>query len=517
MLCMKSVKHADKPDSVHSGCPPCDRHYSGPGVATSARCYLPVDSAGRLTVHLFGIAARRDCPFHPVRVAPFGLVSVALILTLRWRGITSYAALCSPDVPPVPCFHACTSGGLACFTAAIIRDIARTSAAAAQTPVCSPDMSSNPHAYSPSQTDALPALRIVPSTTGLLSAQQEKFNHQLQCIDHQRQLLAQWQAAIQAYHERSVRDLRPLQAQHEREQAALVELLEHTSAVKLSKAERTTVQELLRMLAGQLAENATDPALRSAMQEVYQRQAQPATPEQAHRQPAPESTKKQPREKQTRAASSHDSELDEAHAIWEEIEAAQQAQQAQAEQARAQHHARRAHPEQARQKRDAQQTKQAQLSLRTVFRKLASALHPDRELDALARERKTALMQRANQAYADSRLLDLLQLQLEAELMDNSQLARIDDSRLQHFNHMLALQLAELQREIQGLEQEWRWAFGLPTGAKLHPGDLAKRLRQQAQWLRQTTHHLRMDLRALQDPALLKHWLKQQRDTLHTP
>jgi len=29
------------------------------------------------------------------------LVSVALILTSRWRGVTSYAVLCSPDVPPM--------------------------------------------------------------------------------------------------------------------------------------------------------------------------------------------------------------------------------------------------------------------------------------------------------------------------------------------------------------------------------------------------------------------------------
>ena len=48
------------------------------------------------------------------------LVSVALILTSRWRGVTSYAVLCSPDVPPVPGFPYGTSGGLACFTACII-------------------------------------------------------------------------------------------------------------------------------------------------------------------------------------------------------------------------------------------------------------------------------------------------------------------------------------------------------------------------------------------------------------
>ena len=45
-----------------------------------------------------------------------GLVSVALILASRRRGITSYVALCSPDLPPVPPFGYGTSNGLACFT-----------------------------------------------------------------------------------------------------------------------------------------------------------------------------------------------------------------------------------------------------------------------------------------------------------------------------------------------------------------------------------------------------------------
>ena len=108
---------------------------------------------------LLGIAARRDCPFHPKRAPPasggYGLcglrrkpsglrqpyplarvtdrtpsvacfllrlVSVALILTSRWAAVSCYAVLCSPDVPPVPGFPDCTSGGLARFTAAIIPD-----------------------------------------------------------------------------------------------------------------------------------------------------------------------------------------------------------------------------------------------------------------------------------------------------------------------------------------------------------------------------------------------------------
>src|ERR1700740_599734 len=64
--------------------------------------HLPAASPSRIVGCLFGVAPRRDCPFHPsialARVG--GLVSVALILTSRWTGVTCYAALRSPDVPP---------------------------------------------------------------------------------------------------------------------------------------------------------------------------------------------------------------------------------------------------------------------------------------------------------------------------------------------------------------------------------------------------------------------------------
>ena len=87
---------------------------------------------------------------------PPGLVSVALILTSRWAAVSCYAALCSPDVPPVPGFPDCTSGGLARFTGVIIleRDahsgfchVRWAEAAGAQAVLCALWLS-NLHGYS---------------------------------------------------------------------------------------------------------------------------------------------------------------------------------------------------------------------------------------------------------------------------------------------------------------------------------------------------------------------------------
>ena len=61
--------------------------------------HLPAASPSRVEGCLFGVAPRRDCPFHPDRVATARLVSVALILASRRAGVTCYGALRSPDVP----------------------------------------------------------------------------------------------------------------------------------------------------------------------------------------------------------------------------------------------------------------------------------------------------------------------------------------------------------------------------------------------------------------------------------
>ena len=104
----KSVKRADRPDSVRASVlrpRRRDRHSSGPGIAARlGATYPPALRSHSQDAGLFGVAARRDCPFHPAPRLSIRhrLVSVALILTSRWTAVSCYAALCSPDLPRVP-------------------------------------------------------------------------------------------------------------------------------------------------------------------------------------------------------------------------------------------------------------------------------------------------------------------------------------------------------------------------------------------------------------------------------
>ncbi len=90
-------------------------------------------------------------------------------------------------------------------------------------------------------------------------------------------------------------------------------------------------------------------------------------------------------------------------------------------------------------------------SVREVYRKLASALHPDRETDHAVRQQRTEQMQRVNQAYEAGDLLTLLNIQLEIEQIDAEHLATLPVQRLAHYNQILKEQLAELKAETDSV------------------------------------------------------------------
>ena len=150
-------------------------------------------------------------------------------------------------------------------------------------------------------------------------------------------------------------------------------------------------------------------------------------------------------------------------------------------------------------------------SVRDVYRRLASALHPDREPDLQQRERKTTLMQQANQAYDQRNLLALLELQLQAEQIDAADLASVDRRRLAHYTIVLQEQLAQLQLEARRLEAEFRAANGLAAGSGLQARKADRVISAEVQRLRGDLVLLRRQARALLDVETLKLWLREQR------
>jgi len=138
--------------------------------------------------------------------------------------------------------------------------------------------------------------------------------------------------------------------------------------------------------------------------------------------------------------------------------------------------------------------------VREVFRKLASTLHPDRETDQAERERKTGLMQQANQAYQHNDLLTLLTLQLQTEQIDDEHLAGLPDARLAHYNQVLREQLQTLQQEVMVCIQPFEMAVGRRRG-QLTPAAVDGALNEDLANLRRGLAMLADDTAALRDPA----------------
>jgi len=104
--------------------------------------------------------------------------------------------------------------------------------------------------------------------------------------------------------------------------------------------------------------------------------------------------------------------------------------------------------------------RQATQSVKDVYRRLAGALHPDRESDPVERERKLDLMKRVNQAYEARDLLSLLTIQVEIEQVDADHLAAADEQRLRAYCDVLLEQLFVLEREIDGVRMALDWHLG---------------------------------------------------------
>ena len=148
--------------------------------------------------------------------------------------------------------------------------------------------------------------------------------------------------------------------------------------------------------------------------------------------------------------------------------------------------------------------------LRGLFRQLASALHPDRETDPTARERKTALMGEANAAHARKDLLALLQLQQQAGLPDLLGTGGLAEDQLVAMTLLLKQQVADLERERAGRQDALAHEFLVPLGLGVTPRTLQMVLLEQEEELEMALDMMRADAALVQTDAGFKRWLKIQ-------
>ena len=158
-----------------------------------------------------------------------------------------------------------------------------------------------------------------------------------------------------------------------------------------------------------------------------------------------------------------------------------------------------------------QQAQDTRATLRSIFRQLASSLHPDRETNHVERERKTALMSQVNAAYKRQDVAALLHMQVHMLTEDATTVARLGAQQIESMTRLLKQQVASLSADVELAEMSASQALGMSLSAQTHDSAIERGLKQQRSQLQQRIQQLRNDVQAIQEAGNLKAWLKQQR------
>jgi hypothetical protein len=152
----------------------------------------------------------------------------------------------------------------------------------------------------------------------------------------------------------------------------------------------------------------------------------------------------------------------------------------------------------------------AKSAIRTVFRQLASALHPDREPDEQERLRKTALMSEVNAAYEKNDLSTLLRLQLQVTQVKPGGAARMADAQLMAMASLLKEQVAALEDDLDQLQSRLSRELCVTVRAEADEAVMTQGLQRIQADQRHSADSLQADLRRIQNDAEFKRWLKEQ-------
>jgi hypothetical protein len=363
----------------------------------------------------------------------------------------------------------------------------------------------------------LQALRVTAAHTGRkLSPAQQSFNKLLSRIHNVTVMLQELDVRVNKFQAPHQQAMAALQKQADLQLKAMLLLLHgHLQTRHVTKAQRRDLSELVAGLLLQ-AEHLQDPDLLALMDQYYSQaeQAQWSADDEEDIQALRNLVRA------TFAADEQPDLPDDPDALMSllmqrtALNAARDGapQEAQAKPAR------RSRRKNTRQQQAAEQAEQEQLdakaTMRTLYRQLASALHPDRESDPQERARKTELMSQANAAYERQDLATLLKLQLQTTALDAEAISRMADEKIRAMSTLLKQQLATLEAELRQSEHRASHSLGILVSAKYGDQVIKRQLQMQQEDLEHSLKLMQADLDRLSDPTEIKDWLKKQRRML---
>ena len=339
-----------------------------------------------------------------------------------------------------------------------------------------------------------------------LSKGQKTFNSLIKKIETSRRALAHWLATVLAYQLKVASDYAPLVQTFKQLKVNMVHRLDQAlDRGGLTKSEHKFVQKLICQVAEQLIADTADDALK----QIYNKHSETDFDAEGA---AAVDRMKATMESMFGVDLGDAADLNSPEALLAQFEEQMEKEHLQQLKEQAWRSNRKKTARQlAREEKIKAEEAQTSLSIREVYRKLVSALHPDREPDPQERTRKTTLMQRVNQAYEKKDLLQLLELQLELEQINAHTIAGLSEQRLKHFNKILEDQWAELEQEIAHLEMPLREQLNLPPYQRLMPEAVMPHLLRDIAELRRHIKQIQKEILVPNNPAAFKVWIRAHR------
>ncbi|KMM75289.1 DnaJ domain-containing protein [Xanthomonas sp. NCPPB 1128] len=354
-------------------------------------------------------------------------------------------------------------------------------------------------------SEALPVgLRAGETVSTPATPARNRFDSLVKRLERARAQLHAWQEALPRWEQRFHEQIDPLLQERDAAQVQFLRELDTAHATcKLSKRDRSDLSEIICELAAVLIQDGDNDGLK----EIYDRHS-PLGFDQGLAESEALLT----------------SVIGEEFGLTEEELAHIQSPEALYAQVQERLHAQQAHAAGRAQQRDkrrragagktAQVAADPQQARRALYRNLVAALHPDREPDPQQRERKTALMQRLNQAYQNDDLLALLELQLEIGQLDQAGIAGMAEERIRDYNSLFAAQLQQVEQSLAVLVDDFTARYGFYDGRAPQPQRLDTLLAQIKRQVQEEIRSCADDRAAVRSGDTLKQWLRRERARL---
>lgn len=312
-----------------------------------------------------------------------------------------------------------------------------------------------------------------------LSPQQKKLNRLIEKIEQQKIDLAAWEKAQAEIQQHARKTLVPVYNElHTVLFQQLEQLWKHLHGGEFSKAEVVQLDEKIQHLAAYLKESkALSAQQANTVEEIdsfYQQHTEHTNAKK---------TKKKSFVETGFVSESAESDEDETafdtFDDWDNTKHEQQREYARLKK---------------QQEKREQAQKMAEQSLKTVYLKIASIIHPDREQDEQIKVEKTEMLQHANAAYEQQDLFYLLKLQIQIEQNRGTSQKGLSAEQVKFYKLALDAQSQKLDDEINEIIDSLVWLENTKIAVKKSKGklqisDLYKQidadtssLKQQVKW-----------------------------------